>query len=144
MPTSSISTLKRRCLAPHSGHKNSQHYSNEAKIKFGKVPDTGTSIPSINLQCCGAFAKMEERKPFRFDEQFPHLREYTTINSTDAEAPIILGSKNSFDVGQTQLSYVNEDDRWNPLNERDESHVEGCKDARFSHWVILALDSSRK
>ena len=44
MPTASIPTLKRRCLAPHSGHKNSQHYSNEAKIKFGKVPDTGTSI----------------------------------------------------------------------------------------------------
>ena len=44
MPTASISTLKRECLAPHSGHKNTQHYSNEAKIKFGKVPDTGTSI----------------------------------------------------------------------------------------------------
>lgn len=93
MPTASVSTLKRRCLAPHSGHKNSQHYSNEAKIKFGKVPDTGTSIPSINLQYCRAFAKMEQRKPFRFDERFPHLREYTTINSTDTKAPVVLGSK---------------------------------------------------
>ena len=66
MPTASVSTLKRRCVAPHSGHKNSQHFSNEAKIKFGKVLDTGTSIPSINLQYCREFAKMEQRKPFRF------------------------------------------------------------------------------
>ena len=36
MPTASMSMVKRRCLAPHSGHKNSQHYSNEAKIKLGR------------------------------------------------------------------------------------------------------------
>lgn len=141
MPTASVSTLKRRCLAPHSGHKNSQHYSNEAKIKFGKVPDTGTSIPSINLQYCRAFAKMEQRKPFRFDERFPHLREYTTINSTDAKAPVILGSKNSFDVGRTWLSYVNEDDRWNPLHEKDESDVEGCKRGRAVEGKVVPLQA---
>lgn len=86
------------------------HYSNEAKIKFGKVPDTGSSIPPINIQYCRAFVKMEQRKPFRFDERFPHLRGYSTINSTDAKAPIILGSKNSFNTGRTWLSYINEDD----------------------------------
>lgn len=120
MPTASISTVKRRCLAPHSGHNNSRHYFNEAKIKFGKVPDTGTSIPSVNIQYCRAFAKMEQRRPFRFDERFPHLREYSTINSTDAKAPVILGSKNSFKVGRSWMSYVSEDDRWSPLQEKDE------------------------
>ena len=98
MPTASMSMVKRRCLAPHSGHKNSQHYSNEAKIKFEKVTNTDTSIPSINLQYCRAFAKMEQRKPFCFDEQFPHLREYTT------RLQLFLGQKNSFDVGRTWLS----------------------------------------
>ena len=140
MPTASISTLK-RCLAPHSGHKNSQHYFNEAKVKFGKVPDTGTSIPSINLQYCRAFVKMEQRKPFRFDERFPHLREYSTINSTDAKAPVILGSKNSFDVGRTWLSYVSEDDRWNPLHEVDESDVEGCKGGRSADGKVVPLQA---
>ena len=120
MPTASVSTLKRKCLAPHLGHKNSMHYSNEAKIKFGKVPDTGSSIPPINIQYCRAFVKMEQRKPFRFDERLPHLRGYSTIiNSTDAKAPIILGSKNSFNTGRTWLSYVNEDDRWSPLEEKE-------------------------
>lgn len=114
MPTASVSTLKRRCLVPHLGHSNSENYSNEAKIKFSKVPDTGTSIPSLNIQYCRAFVNMEQRKPFRFDERFPHLREYSTINSTDAKAPIILGSRNSFNTGHTWLSYVNEDDRWSP------------------------------
>ena len=141
VPTASISTLKRRCLASHSGHKNSQHYFNEAKIKFGKVPDTGTSIPSINLQYCRAFVKMEQRKPFRFDERFPHLREYSTINSTDAKAPVILGSKNSFDVGRTWLSYVSEDDRWNQLLEEDESDVEGCKRERSADGKVVPLQA---
>lgn len=120
MPTASVSTLKRRCLAPHLGHSNSMHYSNEAKIKFGKVPDTGSSVPPINIQYCRAFVKTEQRKRFRFDERFPHLREYSIINSTDAKAPIILGSKNSFNTGRTWLSYVNEDDRWSPLEEKEE------------------------
>ena len=141
MPTASISTLKRRCLAPHSGHKNSQHCSNETKIKFGKVPDTGTSIPSINLQYCKAFAKMEQRKPFRFDERFSYLREYSTINRTDAKAPVILGSKTSFDVGRTWLSYVNEDDRWNPLHEEDESDMEGCKRERSADGKVVPLQA---
>ena len=135
MPTASMSTLKRRCLAPHSGHKNSQHYSKEAKIKFAKVPDTGTSIPSINLQYCRAFAKMEQRKPFCFNERFPQLRKYSTINSTDVKAPVILGSKNSFHVGRTWLSYVNEDDRWNPL------HQEGCKRERSADGKVVPLQA---
>lgn len=96
MPTASVSTLK-RCLAPHSGHKNSQHYSN--------------------------------------------LREYTTINSTDAKVPVTLGSKNSFDVGRTWLSYVNEDDRWNPLHEKDESDVEGCKRGRAVEGKVVPLQA---
>ena len=123
MPTASISTLKRRCLAPHSGHKNSQHYSNEAKIKFGKVTDTGTSIPTINIQYCRAFLKIEQRKPFRFEKRFPHLREYSTINSTDVKAPCILGSRNSFNTGRTLLSYVSMDDRWIPPKERDDDEL---------------------
>jgi len=49
LPTASVSTLKRRCITLHSGHKSSRSYTSEAKIKFGKV-DTGTSIPSINVQ----------------------------------------------------------------------------------------------
>ena len=57
---------------------------------FWKVLDSGTSIPAINLQHCRAFVKMEQRKPFRFDECFPHLRQYRTINSTDAKGPITL------------------------------------------------------
>lgn len=120
MPTASVSTLKKRCLAPHLRHKNSRDYSNEAKIKFGKVPVTGTSIPSINIQYCRAFVEMEQRKPFRFEERFPRLREYSTINSTDAKAPIILGSRNSFNTGRTWLSYVSEDDRWSPLQEKED------------------------
>ena len=84
---------------------------------------------------------MEQRKPFRFDERFPHLREYSTINSTDAKAPVILGSKNSFDVGRTWLSYVNEDDRWNPLHEEDESDVEGCKRERSADGKVVPLQA---
>lgn len=109
MPTASISTLKRRCLVPHLGHRNSMHYSNKAQIKFGKVPDPGSSIPPINIQYCRVFVEMEQRKPFRFDERFPHLREYSTINSMDAKAPIILRSKNSFNTGRTWLRYINEE-----------------------------------
>ena len=139
MPTASVSTLKRRCLAPHSGHKNSQHYSNE--IEFGKVPETGTSIPSINLEHLQRWNK-ESHFVSIFDERFPHLREYTTINSTDAKAPVIVGSKNSFDVGRTWLSYVNEDDRWNPLHEKDELDVEGCKRERAVEGKVVPLPSA--
>ena len=135
MPTASMSMVKRRCLAPHSGHKNSQHYSNEAKIKFEKVTNTDTSIPSINLQYCRAFAKMEQRKPFCFDEQFPHLREYTT------RLQLFLGQKNSFDVGRTWLSWVNEDDQWNPLLEKDESDVKGCKRQRAVERKVAPLQA---
>lgn len=67
---------------------------------------------------------MEQRKPFRFDERFPHLREYSTINSTDAKAPIILGSKNSFNTGRTWISYINEDDRWRPLEEKNDDSID--------------------
>ena len=62
---------------------------------------------------------MEQRKCFCFDESLPHLRRYSTINSTDAKAPVILGSKNSFNTGRTWLSYVDEDDRWSPLEEKE-------------------------
>ena len=141
MPTASVSTVKRRCLPPHSGRRNSRNYSSEAKIKFGKIPDTGTSIPSINIQYCRAFAKMEQRKPFRFDERFPHLREYSTINSTDAKAPVILGSKNSFGVGGTWMSYVSEDDRWSPLQETVEASLESAKGEKAVDGKMVPLQA---
>ena len=83
MPAASVSTLKRRCLTPHLGHRNSMHYTNKAEIKFGKVPDTGSSIPPVNIQYCRAFVKMEQRKPFHFNERLPHLRGYLTIQIKD-------------------------------------------------------------
>ena len=141
MPTASVSTLKRRCIAPHAGHKNSRNYTNEAKIKFGKVPDTGTNIPSINIQYCRAFVKMEQRKPFRFDERFPHLRDYSTINSTDAKAPVILGSKNSFNAGRTWLSYINEDDCWSPLEEETEDLPEARKRGKEGDNKLVKLQA---
>ena len=141
MPTAGVSTVKRRCIAPHSGHNNSRHYTNEAQIKFGQVPDTGTSIPFINIQYCRAFAKMEQRKPFRFDERFPHLREYSTINSTDAKAPVILGSKNSFKVGRTWLSYVSEDDRWSPLQEKEEVSLDCSKREKAVDAKVVPLQA---
>lgn len=104
-----------------------QELHQEAKIKFGKVPDTGKNIPSINVQHCRAFVKMEQQKPFRFDEQFPHLWDYSTINSMDAKAPVILRSKNSFNAGRTWLSYINEDDCWSPLEEDTEDLNEAWK-----------------
>ena len=71
IPTASVSTLKRRCIAPHSEHKNSRNYNCETKITFGKVPNTGTNIPSIYVQYCIAFVKMKQQKPFCFDKRFP-------------------------------------------------------------------------
>ena len=94
------------------------HYSNEAKLKFGKVPDRGSKIPPINIPYCRAFVKMEQRKFFRFTERLPHLG-YSTLNSTDTKAPIILSSKISFNTGRTWLSYINEDDRWSLLEEKE-------------------------
>lgn len=127
IPTASVSILK-RCITPHSGHKNSQNYNCETMIKFGKVPNTGANIPSIYVQYCSAFVIMKQQKQFCFDKRFP--QDYSTINSTDAKAPVILGSKNSFNMGHTWLSYINEDDCWSPLEEKTEDllALKSCKD----------------
>lgn len=87
---------------------------------------------------------MEQRKCFCFDESLPHLRRYSTINSTDAKAPVILGSKNSFNTGRTWLSYVDEDDRWSPLEEKaadatNEGKRKIAKDEKLVKIQVLPL-----
>ena len=84
---------------------------------------------------------MEQRKPFRFDERFPHLREYSTINSTDAKAPVILGSKISFKVERTWLSYVSEDDRWSPLQQKEEVSLDCTKREEAVDGKVVPLQA---
>ena len=80
----------------HRPKKDIDPNISEAKIKFVKVHNAGTTIPCSNVQYCRAFVEMVWLKPFRFDKRFPLLQDYSTINSMDAKAPVILGSKNSF------------------------------------------------
>ena len=106
--------MARRCTAPHAGRKSSSYYAGEASIKFSKVPAMGTGPSSINIQYARSFVKLNQSIPTRFNPDYPHLRKYTTINSTDNKNPVFLGTKNSFNTQPSWLNVVDKNLLWRP------------------------------